>query len=45
MISVGDVIEVSYPYQELVSGQKFLITGVTQTYNGGLDTSIICRSL
>ena len=28
MISVGDVIEIDYDYQELVAGQKYLITSV-----------------
>lgn len=45
LISVGDIVEVNYPYQDLVSGQKFLITGVNQKYNGGLETNIICRTL
>ena len=45
MISVGDVIEISYDYQDLRAGQKFLVNSINQNYTTGLETSIVCRTL
>lgn len=45
MISVGDVVEIDYDYQELPAGQKYLVTAVQQKYMEGLETGIVCRSL
>jgi hypothetical protein len=45
MISVGDIIDIDYDYQELKAGQKFVISNVVQNYTNGLETSIVCRTL
>jgi hypothetical protein len=46
LISVGDVINIVYPYQGLTAGtEKFIITSVRHNYSEGLETSITCRSL
>lgn len=45
LLSVGDIIKINYPYQDLTTSQKFLITNINNSYNQGLETTITCRSL
>jgi hypothetical protein len=45
LISVGDVVVVKYPSNDLDGTQKFIVTNVTNSYNEGLETSITCRSI
>lgn len=45
LISVGDIISVSYPLNDLDGTQKFLVTNVNQSWDGGLDTVIQARSI
>ena len=45
LLTVGDVIVVNYPYLGITTSQKFLITDVIHSYNEGLETSIVCRTL
>lgn len=45
LIQIGDVIKIDYPYHGLTTSQKFLVLGVNHSYNGGLDTSITCRTI
>lgn len=47
LISVGDIITITYPYQGLAVGNtsKFIVTNVNHSYEMGLETSIVCRSL
>ena len=45
-ISVGDIIAIDYPYNNLdYQTQKFIVTNVSHSYNEGLETSISCRTL
>jgi hypothetical protein len=45
-ISVGDIITVSYPDNDLDGLGKFVVQSVSQSYGeGGLETSIVARSL
>lgn len=44
-ISVGDIVTVSYPRSGVTDTQKFLITSVKQSFDGGLETVICCRSI
>lgn len=44
-IAVGDIVSVKYSYQGLDGTQKFIVTDVRHSFNEGLDTEIICRSL
>lgn len=44
-ISVGDIITVDYPYQDLSITDKFVITNVRQSWSEGLETSITARSI
>jgi len=41
----GDIISVKYIYQGLDGTQKFIVTSVSHSFNQGLETEIICRSL
>ena len=47
LISVGDIISITYPYQGLAEGNtsKFIVTNVNHSYEMGLETSIVCRTL
>jgi hypothetical protein len=45
LISVGDVIVVKYPSNDLDGTQKFIVTNVSNSYKEGLETSITCRSI
>lgn len=46
LLSVGDIVQVNYPYHNITASRKFVITAVRHSYgDGGLDTSIVCRTL
>jgi hypothetical protein len=45
LLSVGDIIKVKHSYQNLDETRKFIILNVNHTYNQGLETEIICRTL
>lgn len=45
LISVGDIITVNYPYQGLTTSQKIIVVKVSQSFGGGLKTSIVGRTL
>lgn len=45
LISVGDVISISHSLSELSGTEKFLVTNVSQSWDGGLETSIQARSI
>lgn len=47
LISVGDIVTITYPYQGLAVGNtsKFIVTNVNHSYEMGLETSIVCRTL
>jgi hypothetical protein len=44
-ISVGDIVSIKYSYQGLDGTQKFIVTNVRHSFNQGLDTEIVCRTL
>lgn len=45
MISVGDVITINYPSNNLDGTKKFVVMSVTNSFNQGLETSITARTL
>jgi hypothetical protein len=45
LLSVGDVITINYPDNNLDGTGKFIITNVNLTYDGGLSTTITARSI
>ena len=47
LLSIGDIITVKYPYEGLdgSAANKFVITNITQSFEQGLGTTILCRSL
>ena len=45
LLSVGDIITIKYTYQGFAGTEKFIITNVTNRYDNGLETSIVCRTL
>lgn len=45
LISVGDIVTIDYPYQELTSSLKFVVTDVSQVWSEGLETTITVRSI
>jgi hypothetical protein len=45
LISVGDVISISHSLNELSGTEKFLVTNVNQSWDGGLETTIQARSI
>jgi hypothetical protein len=45
LISVGDVISVNYPKNNLTGTEKFIVTNVRNSFEGGLQTSITARSI
>lgn len=44
-VAVGDIITVSYPRSGITDSQKFLVTAVEQSFDGGLETVLGCRSI
>lgn len=45
LLSVGDVITVSYPYNNLSASDKFVITNISHEFREGLRTTITARTL
>jgi hypothetical protein len=45
LISVGDVITINYPSNNLDGIKKFVVMNVTNSFNQGLETSIVARTL
>lgn len=45
LLNVGDIISVKHTYQGLNGTEKFIITNISHSYNQGLETSIVCRTL
>ena len=44
-ISVGDIIAIDYPYQDLTITDKFVVINVRQSWSDGLETTITARSI
>lgn len=44
-ISVGDIVTISYPRTGINETQKYLVTSVQQSFDGGLETTLKCRSI
>ena len=45
LISVGDILTVNYPKNNLDGTKKFVVMNVTNSFNQGLETSIVARTL
>jgi hypothetical protein len=45
LLEVGDIISVKHTYQGLNGTEKFIITNISHSYDQGLETSIVCRTL
>jgi len=45
LLSVGDVITINYPDNNLDGTGKFIITNVNLSYDGGLSTTLTARSI
>ena len=45
LISVGDVITINYPSNNLDGTKKFVVMNVSNSFNQGLETSITARTL
>lgn len=45
LISVGDIITINYPKNDLDGTQKFVVTRVSNSFREGLSTSITARSI
>ena len=43
MISVGDIISITYPYNGFSGSERLIVTNVTQSFDQGLSTDITCR--
>lgn len=49
LLSIGDVISINYPYQQIyasgVNAKRFVITNISHSFSEGLTTKISCRTL
>lgn len=45
LLSIGDIITVTYPYNNLTTSSKFVITNIRHRFEEGLSTSITARTL
>jgi hypothetical protein len=45
LLSVGDIIAINYPKNNLSTTQKFVVTSVNNTFKEGLSTTISARSI
>jgi hypothetical protein len=45
LISVGDLVTINYPSNGLDGTQKFIVSNINNTFDGGLSTRITTRSI
>jgi len=45
LISVGDIVTINYPSNGLDETQKFIVLGISNSFDGGLSTKITTRSI
>ena len=45
LISVGDIVTINYPSNGLDGTQKFIVLGINNSFDGGLNTKITTRSI
>lgn len=45
LISVGDIVTINYPSNGLDGTQKFIVLGISNSFEGGLSTKITTRSI
>ena len=45
LISVGDIVTINYPANGLNGTQKFMVSAVNNSFDGGLTTKITTRSI
>ena len=45
LISVGDIITARHEYVGFHGTEKLIVVSITQSYNQGLETTLICRTL
>ena len=45
LISVGDIVTINYPSNGLDGTQKFIVSQINNTFDGGLSTKITTRSI
>lgn len=45
LIGIGDIVSISNSYQGFNGTEKLIVTNVSQRFNQGLETEIICRTL
>ena len=45
LISVGDLVTINYPSNGLDGTQKFIVSNINNSFDGGLNTSITARSI
>jgi hypothetical protein len=45
LISVGDIVTINYPANGLNGTQKFIVLGINNSFDGGLNTKITTRSI
>lgn len=45
LISVGDIVTINYPHLEITNTQKFVVQNVSHSFEGGVSTSIRCRTI
>jgi hypothetical protein len=45
LISVGDIVTINYPSNSLDGTQKFIVSSINNSFDGGLSTKITTRSI
>jgi hypothetical protein len=45
LITIGDIVSISNSYQGFDGTEKLIVTNVSQRFNQGLETEIVCRTL
>jgi len=43
LLSLGDIVTINYPFQGFNGTEKFIITSIDHSYDGGLETTVTCR--
>ena len=45
LLQVGDVVSIKYDYQNFTGSESLVITNITHSFESGLKTNIVCRTI
>jgi len=45
LIQIGDIVSIKYAYQNFIGTETLVVTQVSHTFQQGLSTDVVCRTI